>query len=206
MIATRALGVHTRLLARTFGRTDSAVGSQLLFKPARFAAAAVVPKSSALVSVRTAASTTTAGKTTSYNQDEALELLNKQRSLRPTSPHLTIYQPQLTWYASIFNRMTGVGLSALLYVWALGYLASPYIGLDTVLSSSYLVEYISHLPFWLKTTLKAPLAVAATFHTWNGFRHLAWDAGYFLSLKGCYTSGYAVIGATVLSTVGLLMI
>lgn len=44
--------------------------------------------------------------------DENLEMLNKQRSVRPNSPHFTIYQPQLTWLGSIANRITGVGLSA----------------------------------------------------------------------------------------------
>lgn len=39
------------------------------------------------------------------------EILNKQRVVRPSSPHFTIYQPQLTWVASIFNRVAGVGLS-----------------------------------------------------------------------------------------------
>ena len=38
-------------------------------------------------------------------------ILNKQRLNRPNSPHFTIYQPQLTWVASIANRMTGAGLS-----------------------------------------------------------------------------------------------
>ena len=39
------------------------------------------------------------------------EILNKQRLNRPSSPHFTIYQPQLTWIASIANRVTGAGLS-----------------------------------------------------------------------------------------------
>ena len=39
------------------------------------------------------------------------EILNKQRLKRPNSPHFTIYQPQLTWIASIANRVTGAGLS-----------------------------------------------------------------------------------------------
>ena len=38
-------------------------------------------------------------------------ILNEQRLRRPNSPHMTIYQPQLTWYSSIANRITGVGLS-----------------------------------------------------------------------------------------------
>lgn len=39
------------------------------------------------------------------------QILNKQRIHRPSSPHFTIYQPQLTWLGSIANRVTGVGLS-----------------------------------------------------------------------------------------------
>ncbi|KAK0527641.1 cytochrome b subunit of succinate dehydrogenase, Sdh3p [Tilletia horrida] len=196
------IGVNTRLLARTFARPQS--GALLASRVAAAATASTSAPSPSLasqVSIRASSS-----KTVSFSQDESLELLNKQRSLRPTSPHLTIYQPQLTWLASIANRGTGVGLSVLMYGWALAYLAGPYVGLDTVFSSAYLVEFASHIPFWLKTTIKAPLALAASFHTWNGFRHLAWDFGYLLSLKGAYASGYAVIAASIASTVGLLMI
>lgn len=39
------------------------------------------------------------------------DILNAQRLKRPSSPHFTIYQPQITWVASIANRVTGVGLS-----------------------------------------------------------------------------------------------
>lgn len=38
-------------------------------------------------------------------------ILNQQRLKRPSSPHFTIYQPQLTWIMSIANRVTGVALS-----------------------------------------------------------------------------------------------
>ncbi|KDN47728.1 hypothetical protein K437DRAFT_267772 [Tilletiaria anomala UBC 951] len=143
---------------------------------------------------------------TSVNFDQELKMLNEQRSARPISPHMTIYQPQLTWYGSIFNRITGAGLSVGLYGFALAYAAAPLIGATNVLSSAYLTGFVAGLPFWLKLTLKAPLALAASFHTFNGFRHLGWDWGYFLSLKGAYTSGYIVIGLTALSTVGLCML
>ncbi|CAD6976804.1 unnamed protein product [Tilletia controversa] len=195
------VGVSTRLLARTFARPQ---GAALL--TSRLASAAPAVSSRQQLSIRSSSNAAAHGKTVSLSQDESLELLNKQRSLRPTSPHLTIYQPQLTWTASIFNRMTGVGLSVLLYGWALGYLAAPYVGLDTVLSSAYLAEFASHMPFWLKTAVKAPLAVAASFHTLNGFRHLAWDFGYLLSLRAAYISGYTVIAGTVVSTIGLCLL
>ena len=41
---------------------------------------------------------------------KAMDILNAQRLRRPSSPHFTIYQPQLTWIGSIANRVTGVAL------------------------------------------------------------------------------------------------
>ena len=38
-------------------------------------------------------------------------ILAAQRRLRPNSPHLSIYKPQITWYLSILHRMTGGVLS-----------------------------------------------------------------------------------------------
>lgn len=149
--------------------------------------------------------------TTQLSEAENLELLNEQRSLRPSSPHFTIYQPQLTWLASIANRVTGAGLSVgecpgnpcpkkavnscpfansshhprtsrnfspALYGYALAYLAAPYAGLGEAISSAGLTDLVAMAPVWLKIGLKAPLAAAASFHTFNGLRHLAWDWGY----------------------------
>jgi succinate dehydrogenase (ubiquinone) cytochrome b560 subunit len=38
------------------------------------------------------------------------ELLRQQRKVRPVSPHLTIYQPQITWYLSGAHRVTGAAI------------------------------------------------------------------------------------------------
>lgn len=109
---------------------------------------------------------------------EDLRNLNETRMERPISPHFTIYQPQLTWLASIANRGTGAGLSVLLYAYAIGYVAAPHVGLGELLSSASLIDFVGHLPTWVKLSVKAPLAAAASFHTFNGFRHLGWDMGY----------------------------
>ena len=53
--------------------------------------------------------------TQSLPSSAAAEILDKQRLLRPSSPHFTIYQPQLTWLGSIANRVTGAGLSVCEY-------------------------------------------------------------------------------------------
>lgn len=42
--------------------------------------------------------------------DAESELLRQQRKLRPVSPHLTIYQPQLTAILSSLHRITGVAV------------------------------------------------------------------------------------------------
>jgi succinate dehydrogenase (ubiquinone) cytochrome b560 subunit len=91
----------TRLLARTFASAPLA---------ARIAPA---PAALALCRQQNArgAATTAKASTVKMTADENLEMLNKQRSVRPNSPHFTIYQPQLTWLGSIANRITGVGLS-----------------------------------------------------------------------------------------------
>ncbi|EJF59152.1 succinate dehydrogenase cytochrome b560 subunit [Dichomitus squalens LYAD-421 SS1] len=140
-------------------------------------------------------------QTESLPPSAAQEILNKQRLRRPSSPHFTIYQPQLTWLGSIANRVTGAGLSVLLYGYALAYLVAP----DTF-SSVNVVDFIHGLPEGVKYAGKAILAAPFAFHSWNGLRHLSWDAGKFLTLKGAYSSGYAVLGLTAVSTVGLLLL
>ncbi|KAJ7102995.1 succinate dehydrogenase cytochrome b560 subunit [Mycena crocata] len=64
----------------------------------------------------TATSNLRAGKrsvqTQSLPASVSPEILNKQRLLRPTSPHLAIYQPQVTSVLSIGNRAAGATLSS----------------------------------------------------------------------------------------------
>lgn len=50
-------------------------------------------------------------QTESLPPSAAEQILNQQRLRRPSSPHFTIYQPQLTWLGSIAHRVFGSGLS-----------------------------------------------------------------------------------------------
>ncbi len=45
------------------------------------------------------------------------------------------------------------------------------------------------------------LSAAAWFHTLNGIRHLAWDAGYGYDIPTTYRSGRWVLIATAVATV-----
>ncbi|TFK93142.1 SDHC, cytochrome b subunit of succinate dehydrogenase [Polyporus arcularius HHB13444] len=139
-------------------------------------------------------------QTESLPPTAAEQILNQQRLRRPSSPHFTIYQPQLTWVASIANRMTGAALSVLLYGYALAYLVAP-----TTFDSTHVVEFIAGLPDAVKYAGKVVLAAPFAFHSFNGLRHLGWDVGRFLTIKGVYASGYAVLGATAVGTVALVL-
>ncbi|KAJ7146816.1 SDHC, cytochrome b subunit of succinate dehydrogenase [Mycena epipterygia] len=138
-------------------------------------------------------------QTESLPPSSSAEILNKQRLLRPSSPHFTIYQPQLTWIASIANRVTGGALSALLYGFSLAYLVAP-----GTFDSVHVVEFVAGLPDAVKYAGKALLAAPFAFHSLNGLRHLSWDMGKFMSIKGVYQTGYAVLAGTVVSTVALV--
>ncbi|KAG9316085.1 cytochrome b subunit of succinate dehydrogenase, Sdh3p [Chiua virens] len=126
-------------------------------------------------------------------------ILNEQRLKRPSSPHFTIYQPQLTWLGSIVHRVAGAGLSVLLYGFSLAYLIAP-----GTFDSAHVIEFVAGVPDYLKTTAKVVLAAPFAFHGFNGVRHLVWDTGKFMNVKGAYSTGYAVLGATALSTVYLV--
>ncbi|KAH9964726.1 succinate dehydrogenase cytochrome b560 subunit [Lactifluus volemus] len=147
------------------------------------------------------ASLTRSVQTQSLKPEDATVILNTQRLARPSSPHFTIYQPQLTWVASIANRITGVGLSVLLYGFSLAYLFAP-----STFSSANIIEFAAAMPDWVKVVEKTILAAPFAFHSFNGLRHLAWDTGKFVSLKGAYRTGYAVLGASAITTVALVLL
>lgn len=114
---------------------------------------------------------------------------------RPLSPHLQVYRPQLTSVLSISHRISGVVLSAglaLVVAWLLALAAGP---------ESF--ERLNGLMSSVPVTIALVLWTAALFyHLLNGIRHLLWDAGWLLDLRGAYASGWTVVGlATVLTAV-----
>ncbi|KAL7414722.1 hypothetical protein BDY24DRAFT_384352 [Mrakia frigida] len=123
--------------------------------------------------------------------------LNTQRAKRPSSPHFTIYQPQITWLASIAHRVTGVGLSVVMYAGAITFLFHPSF---SYLDSAHLVEFFGQLPVWFKTTTKFVFCWPFVFHCFNGVRHLLWDVGLLLSVKEVTWGGWAVVGSSFLTS------
>ncbi|KAK4519135.1 uncharacterized protein ATC70_009367 [Mucor velutinosus] len=130
--------------------------------------------------------------------DAESDILRAQRKLRPSSPHLTIYQPQLTWYMSSAHRITGCAMGGALYLGAMAYLAAPVFGYSV--DANTVVSSFGAAPEAVKMSAKAILALPFTFHASNGIRHLIWDAGKCLDIKGVYNTGYVVLASTVIGT------
>ncbi|ORZ41113.1 hypothetical protein BCR44DRAFT_1509417 [Catenaria anguillulae PL171] len=116
---------------------------------------------------------------------------------RPLSPHLTIYNWQLTNSLSALHRITGAATGGAFYL--AGFAAAAGLG------SAELVQLAAAVPAPLFFLAKLGIAVPTSYHTFNGLRHLVWDSGRALDLKGVYQTGYAVLAATAVGTVGLMM-
>ncbi len=112
---------------------------------------------------------------------------------RPLSPHLQVYRPQLTSVMSISHRITGLLLSAgmiLVTAWLAALAAGP--------------SAFATVNAWLGAPVGLIALVIWTaslfYHLLNGIRHLLWDAGWLLELKGAYASGWVVLVLTAVLT------
>ena len=113
---------------------------------------------------------------------------------RPLSPHLQVYDMlQLTSALSISSRITGVawGVGLGLLVWWLVAAASGPSAFDTV-------QWF--MSSWLGLLGLFGMTGAAWYHTLNGVRHLAWDAGYGYDIPSTYRSGRIVLVGTAVMT------
>ncbi|ORY01843.1 hypothetical protein K493DRAFT_312237 [Basidiobolus meristosporus CBS 931.73] len=129
------------------------------------------------------------------NQDKPLdsEFVKKHR---PISPHFTIYQPQITWYGSIIHRITGAGFATLFYAGVMTYAVGDF-------NTAALVSTVGALPVGVKVAGKFILAWPFMYHSFNGIRHLVWDAGRCLTNQGVINSGYLAIGSSAAAALGL---
>jgi succinate dehydrogenase / fumarate reductase cytochrome b subunit len=112
---------------------------------------------------------------------------------RPLSPHLQVYNPQITSVMSILHRMTGVilALGSLLLLWIL---VSLSMGEQSfAATSAFLASPIAKLALMGYTA-------CLMYHLFNGIRHLFWDVGKGFDIPKVYRSGYAVIVLSLLST------
>jgi succinate dehydrogenase / fumarate reductase cytochrome b subunit len=113
---------------------------------------------------------------------------------RPLSPHLSIHKKVLTAVFSIFHRITGIGLSLgaiLISIWFILISLGPvYFAYFQMISSTIFFKLI--LILW---------SFGIFYHLFNGIRKLYWSFGIGMDLRSVYSSGYAVILLTFLSTI-----
>ena len=133
---------------------------------------------------------------------DSYEILVAQRKHRPVAPHLTIYQPQIPWILSGLNRITGVAVSGGFYIFGAAYLVSPLFGWH--LDSASLAAGFAAWPVLAKVAAKFAVALPFTFHSINGLRHLVWDMALNFKNKNIALTGWAVVGLSFVSTLGLV--
>jgi succinate dehydrogenase / fumarate reductase cytochrome b subunit len=118
---------------------------------------------------------------------------------RPLSPHLQVYKPQLSSATSIFHRITGCALSAgtlLLTAWLV----------CAATSDAAFATIQGFMASWLGLLILFGFTAALFYHFCNGMRHLAWDAGRGFDLPDMHRTGWVVIAATIVLTVGFWII
>ncbi|MEX2353679.1 MAG: succinate dehydrogenase, cytochrome b556 subunit [Gammaproteobacteria bacterium] len=111
----------------------------------------------------------------------------------PLSPHLGIYKWQITMLLSITHRATGIFLS-------LGLLLLTYWLLTLASGPEAYAQATTHINAWYGQIILFLFSFSLYFHLCNGIRHLFWDAGLGFEIKTFYSSGYAVIAASVVLT------
>jgi succinate dehydrogenase / fumarate reductase cytochrome b subunit len=127
-----------------------------------------------------------------------------KNKIRPLSPHLNIYKPQLTSILSIFHRISGSLLTLTLVL----FLCCFYIDM---LYNNFFVSYA--IFFDLTNTFALIvnffyyfLVLLVSYHISNGLRHLSWDFCIGLEIKNLYTTGMIVICiASLLLTIVILV-
>ena len=123
---------------------------------------------------------------------ESLE--ESRNNNRPLSPHLDIYQYQITWTVSIMHRITGVAMTLgliLIVAWLVAAAFSPELFslIDGVLRSwiGMIIIFGSLWSFW--------------YHFLNGIRHLFCDLGYGFNLSTVWRSGWVVVLGSIILTI-----
>jgi succinate dehydrogenase / fumarate reductase cytochrome b subunit len=114
---------------------------------------------------------------------------------RPLSPHLQVYDMmQLTSALSISSRITGCA-------WAIGLVLLVWWLVAAASGPSAFANAQWFLSSWLGLLILFGMSGAAWYHTLNGIRHLAWDAGYGYDIPTTYRSGRLVLIGTAVLTV-----
>ena len=142
---------------------------------------------------------------TTISPDQATsQILAKQRLARPVAPHLAIYKPQITWYLSALNRITGCAVSGLFYAYGALYLIAPTLGWHV--ETAVLAASFAAWPVLLQVAAKFTVAWPFMFHSFNGLRHLVWDTASMITNEKVKQTGWFVLGVSTLASLAVAFI
>ncbi len=122
-----------------------------------------------------------------------------QEKNNPLSPHLQIYEWQISSLLSITHRIVGlINITAIIIVcfWSLSLLLGEgnYYNIKVFLNSFF------------GKFLAVALCWTFSFHILNELRHLAWDIGYGFDLKVAKFTGSLVFFSSFIFTILFYMI
>nr|YP_009402611.1 succinate dehydrogenase subunit 3 [Sheathia arcuata]ARX95751.1 succinate dehydrogenase subunit 3 [Sheathia arcuata] len=106
---------------------------------------------------------------------------------RPLSPHITIYSLQLSSLLSIWHRISGVLLTIIFFL-SLHFLKFNTLRISSTINFYFFTSY--YLIFYFMYFL---ISLLFLYHFINGFRHILWDFGLFLTSKYVFTSSILII-------------
>ena len=118
---------------------------------------------------------------------------------RPLSPHLQVYNPQITTVMSILHRITGVVL-------ALGSLGMLWVLISLSMGPEAFSAAQACIGGVFGRLAAFAFSLCLMYHLFNGVRHLFWDIGKGYDLSTVTRSGLLVLALTVLSTTGLWLL
>lgn len=112
---------------------------------------------------------------------------------RPLSPHLQIYQRQLTSVLSILHRATGAFLGFAAFALVIWLFAVAGDGDGLARFNAFAASPLG-IAFLLAAT------ACLSYHLLNGIRHLLWDIGWGFELPKVYASGWTVVALAIVLT------
>ncbi len=113
---------------------------------------------------------------------------------RPLSPHLWHWRWHLAMLTSIVHRLTGVALSI-----GTIFLAAWFVSAATGPDAYAAFQRAAGHPVGLVVLFG--FTFAAVYHTFNGIRHLYWDAGIGFGKRAVNATSILVLLAAVLVTI-----
>ena len=114
-----------------------------------------------------------------------------KKYIKPLSPHLQVYKPQITSILSITHRITGIILFFSSFFLALWLFSMAYNeNIKNLVNTFFSLFFGKTILFFISFSF--------FYHLLNGIRHLFWDIGYGYKLSNVYITGLLVIVLTLI--------